>query len=58
MDCLHGHLDPLRMMAVKPRGGKNDCESGVKVFKERITRLFKEEKMTSMERIPTSTSRF
>lgn len=44
MDCLHGHLDPLRMMAVKPRGGKNDCESGVKVFKERITDYSKKKK--------------
>lgn len=44
MDCLHGHLDPLRMMAVKPTGGKNDCESGVKVFKERITDYSKKKK--------------
>ena len=33
MDCQHGYLHPLRMMAVNLRGGKNNCEPGVKVFK-------------------------
>jgi len=44
MDYLHGYLHPLRMMAVRPRGGKNDCEPGFKVFKERIIDYSKKKK--------------